>query len=82
MLLCPWSSPGKSTGVGFHFLLHVWSSQRGKILASRCFVSSDMKEEMFFFFLPPTSHCPQLQRPKAQKNTHLLLGLLVVFGIN
>ena len=27
---------------------------------------------VLFFFLPPTSHCPQLQRPKAQKNTHLL----------
>ena len=24
-LLCPWDSPGKSTGVGCHFLLHWWS---------------------------------------------------------
>ena len=22
-LLCPWNSPGKNTGVGFHSLLHV-----------------------------------------------------------
>ena len=21
-LLCPWISPGKNTGVGYHFLLH------------------------------------------------------------
>ena len=24
MLLCPWDSPGKNTGVGCHFLLHVY----------------------------------------------------------
>ena len=24
-LLCPWDSPGKNTGVGFHFLLPVWT---------------------------------------------------------
>ena len=64
MLLCPWSSPGKSTGVGCHFLLHVWSRQRGKILASRCFVSSDMKEEMFLFFSP--SHFTLPTAPETQ----------------
>ena len=40
-LLCPWDSPGKSTGVGCHFLLQCMKVKREREVAQLCPTLSD-----------------------------------------
>ena len=37
-LLCPWDSPGKNTGVGYHFLLQAIFLTQGSNLRLTCFL--------------------------------------------
>ena len=41
MLLCPWDSPGKNTGVGFHFLLQCMKVKSESEVAQSCPTFSD-----------------------------------------
>ena len=40
-LLCPWDSPGKSTGVGYHFLLQCMKLKSESEVAQSCSTFSD-----------------------------------------
>ena len=40
-LLCPWDSPGKNTGVGFHFLLPCLKVKSESEVAQSCLTLSD-----------------------------------------
>ena len=40
-LLCPWDSPGKNTGVGFHFLLQCMKVKSESEVAQSCLTLSD-----------------------------------------
>ena len=41
MLLCPWDSPGKNTGVGCHFLLQCMKVKSEREVAQSCLTHSD-----------------------------------------
>ena len=41
MLLCPWNSPGKNTGVGCHFLLQCIKVKSESEVAQSCLTLSD-----------------------------------------
>ena len=40
-LLCPWDSPGKSTGVGYHFLLQCMKVESESEVAQSCLTLSN-----------------------------------------
>ena len=40
-LLCPWDSPGKNTGVGYHFLLQCMKVESESEVAQSCLTLSD-----------------------------------------
>ena len=66
--LCPWSSPGKTAGVGCHFLLHVFLNL--PLFAPQTLRSSPV-------LLP----FPQAHTHPSSPETHAELGALILRGL-